>query len=121
MSALPTTKVQAIRGDTIPMRVTDIVDFDGNTVTNLAGWSAWFTVKHAATDADPGVLQKSTAAGTISFSAGVASWSISATESKASFTAGQKYVFDVQLRDPDGRVGTVVKGVLLIEEEITNE
>lgn len=121
MSALPTTKVQAIHGDTIPMRVSDIVDFDGNAVSNLTGWSVWFTVKAKATDPDPGVLQKSTAAGTIATSGGTASWSISATESKASLAAGQKYVFDVQLRDSQGRVGTVVKGMLIIEEEITNE
>lgn len=106
-------------GDTFILEVTDVVGFDGSPVLDFTGWAAWVTFKAAPTDPEPGLLQKTSAAGGVSFSGAKAIAEITAANSRASFTPGVWIHWDVQFRDSAGRIGTPKIGRIRFKQDIT--
>lgn len=113
------SEIIAHHGDTLPFELSGLIGFDGAPIASLSGWGFIFTVKACPTDPDPGILQKSTASGSITIQSAAAYWEISATENRTALTPGKTYPFDVQATDPQGRVATVSIGAITILRDIT--
>lgn len=106
-------------GDTIPLELYNVKGLDGAVVTSFTGWELWFTVKTDSSQAEPGILQKTKSGGGITTTGGQANWEITSTESRTLFLPGTTYEFDVQGRDPLGRIGTLDEGKITLSDDIT--
>lgn len=104
------------QGDTRYLRIPLL---KGKVRCPVVGWAFWFTVKARAADADAAaLLQKSTAAGTISTLDGTSSYAKLAPADTKNARPG-KYLYDVQGKSPSGDIFTLEHGYLVIAAEIT--
>lgn len=94
--------------------------------SGLAGYSAWVTVKKSESDADPGVFQKSTAAGSIAITTvgsdtvdGVLTVTIDAADTNTQPDYTVTYRWDCQLKDGSGKITTIAKGKFEIDPDET--
>lgn len=106
-------------GDTVLLEVTDVFGFDGEAVLDFTGWAAWVTFKASPTDPEPGVLQKTSAAGAVLFAGPKVSAVVTPAECRAAFLPGVYFYWDVQFRDSLGRVGTPKIGRIRFKQDIT--
>lgn len=111
-------KFERTWGDTLPFELYDFVGFDRQPVVDLAGWQLWYTLKLEEDGPEPGVVRKSTSAGTITASGSVARLEISDTECRA-LLPDVTYLYDVQGRDPQGRLSTLDRGTLKLTKDIS--
>ena len=98
--------------------VADItITASGGGVYDLTGATVLWMLKQSYDEADPGVLSKTTPAGGITVTnaaAGTCVLTVTDTE-MAALTAGQTYVWDLQVQALDGTTATVRKGSLKID------
>lgn len=84
----------------------------------ILGWKFWWTMKSAPTDADPGLVQKSTDGGTIKTLSLTSVYVLGEPDDTKALAAG-KYFYDVQAQSPEGDIYTLEKGIVKIDAEIT--
>lgn len=119
LSALPpSVSITAVQGDTVPFILDSVVDALGNTISSLSGWTVFFTVKRTRFEADADAVISKTSPTDITISGERATWSITAAQT-AALTLARAYIYDVQLKDPDGRIHTVLSGTLTLSEQAT--
>lgn len=114
-----------IVGDSFSLDITLLAVPTGLTVTE-----AWWTVKAAVTDPDPGDMQlvitsESGAAGQITddgMTSGHAALLFTATPTDTSaLVAGEAYQFDIQIQYSDSTIRTVGMGTLIAGQGITED
>lgn len=119
---MATEQIVMRRGDT-PEWDIEVFEADGVTPFDLSGCTIWLTVKRLITDADPGVFQLSTTAGTITITdAANGQCTAQPLASQTSgLTADIQGLFDVQVRTAGspGNTYTVLNGQILIKRDIT--
>ena len=116
------TQLRMYRGDTPRFKGT-VRDRATQALVDLTGYTIWMTAKLSKADADPGVFQLSTTAGSVVVS--------NQTTNKGEFvatplpantnflTADTLLFVDIQIKSPGGLVDTVVSTTLLVELEVT--
>jgi hypothetical protein len=109
--------LRADRGDT---NVYDMAakKFDA-TVLPLTGASIWFTVKADASDADPGIVQKTVGAGITVTDALLGTFQVVLSPGDTSAVTPGRYHWDCQVKEASGRVTTVGKGAFFIDPDYT--
>lgn len=105
--------IRALRGETIPFELDEVVDSGGAAVADLAGWTVVFTLKHALADAEAVLTKTSAGAGGVVISGPKATLEISAAEC-AALDSGHFHHWRATFTDPQGRVGVPRKGLLLL-------
>lgn len=104
-------------GDDVPFEVTNVIGWDEQRVTDLTGWSATLTFKSSREQADPGLLQKTSVNGDITFSGGTARALLTRTEAVTLFVPDEFYYFKFQLKSPDDRMGTIRSGRIMFRRD----
>jgi hypothetical protein len=111
--------ISAIRGDTQLYRVTVVRN---NAPVNLTGAKVWFTAKLDKNDADvDAVIAKDTDGSGVEITdplLGKVSFSIVPADT-ASLDKDTTLWYDVQVRESDGTVSTVVSGLLRVVLDVT--
>ena len=109
----------AIKGDTIPFTLDQIVDLDGIAVTTLSGWKCVFTLKALLADTTALITKSTELSGAAAITAvGTAfAWSLLPSET-ADLSPYLFYPFDVQVVDPSGRVSTPIVGSLILAPDV---
>ena len=114
------TALEITRGDT---RTLDVTCFqpDGVTALDITGFDLWWTAKRTTGDPDPGVMQKTTATGGIAVTgaaSGLATVTIDPADTSA-LPGVTQLVWDLQARDPAGRIHTLASGTLTVLADVT--
>lgn len=107
-----------VLGDNVQFRLENVVDTSGNKITDLSGWTVFFTAKRTPLDADAAAICSRVSPTNIALNADVATWNMFATETSV-LTAGRPYPYDVQLKDSGGAISTVRSGVLVFGDQVT--
>lgn len=113
------TDLVATRGDTNTYQVTAFKPPPNQAqALDLTGASLWFSVRRSLRDADP-LIQKTVGVGIVVAApvSGLATISLSPADTAA--LAPGPYVYDVQVKEPSGRVTTIVQGVLDLAADVT--
>lgn len=109
-------KYLTIRGDTFVEEL-QLKDADGDLITD-AGWTWRFTVRTSVpatsvVDDDDATISKSG-----SFTDGLATLTVPSTDME--IDAGE-YLFDYQIRSPDGELNSTVYGDFIVDGDITRD
>ena len=83
----------------------------------IAGWKFWFTIKNTTADADPGLAQKTTDAGTIKQLTPTVAYVVGASADTKGFPG--KFSADVQGKSPEGDIVTLERMIVIVSPEIT--
>lgn len=110
------------RGDTIVLPLWIALDYYGEVI-DLTGATVWFTAKTdlALADNDAGVLRYSTASTGVEIGEptdGEYQVTIAALDT-VSLESVALYIWDVQVRTPDGTTITVARGTISFDEDVT--
>jgi hypothetical protein len=108
------------RGDTIPLKVVNIKDVDGNNI-DITSDEIWFTMKACLSDPDPGALQyNETVPSGADATAGTHAFEVPST--LTILVAPGTYFYDIQWVDPTPtpkRVHTIFYGLVEILADIS--
>jgi hypothetical protein len=105
-------------GDTVPMLLDQVVDLEGNSISNLAGHTVFFTLKRTPLETDANALVNFTSPANITIAADRATWEVPAATT-ANLKPARPYPYDVQIKDSDSRIFTVQTGVLVFADQVT--
>lgn len=110
-----------IRGDDEVLALS-VVDADGVPV-NLTTAELWFTVKRKLSDPDSdAIIQKTTGAGIEhEAEAGSATIYLEPSDTEGLAARQQTFRFDVQLKEQDGRISTILRDYLTVKPDVTIE
>lgn len=113
-----TTELSMTRGDSATF--TSVVTRSGAAV-NLTAGTVWFTAKYRASDADAAaVFQKLTGAGVTGDAGGTVTVTLSPADTAGLPAYPTTLVWDLQLRESDGRITTVDMGTLTVAGDVTH-
>lgn len=109
------------RGDTIPLKVVNIKDVDGNNI-DITNDEIWFTLKDclADTDGQADLQHNETVPAGADATAGTHAFEVPST--LTDLVAPGKYFYDIQWVDPTPnpkRVHTLFYGILEVLEDVT--
>ena len=120
MSPQAATALQITRGDTSALNVT-CYQSDGVTALNITGYTLWWTAKNSASDADPGVIQKTTTGGGITITnaaGGIATVNLVPADTSG-LSTGVALLWDLQAKDGSGNITTLAAGMVAVTADIT--
>lgn len=107
----------AVRGDTLSFTATVT---QSAAPVDLTAAQVWFTAKHSATDADPGIFQKTIGSGIAVSGTDHNLLTITVDPADtAGLDAPTTLHWDLQIKEAGGRVTTVAGGTIALAADIT--
>lgn len=106
--------ITTFRGDTLDLNLV-LTDSDG-AVVDITGYKFWLTVKQNDDDGDDNALIKEYQDTHTNATSGISS--ISANATAMALTAGN-YPWDIQMQDTGGSIKTLIKGDIIIRQDVT--
>lgn len=107
--------ITTFRGDTLALNLV-LTDSDG-AVIDITGYTFFFTVKQNDDDSDSSALIAENQTSHTIATAGTSNITVNATATV--LTAGD-YPYDVQMKDASGSITTLIKGDLIIRQDVTS-
>ena len=113
-SAINTVNYTVFRGDDWE-KLLKFVDKNDQPI-NITGWTIFFTLKKRKTDEDASAVIKKTITSFNNPADGEVLLSISASELNELLG---EYYYDIQIKKADGRILTIISGIITFETDIT--
>ena len=109
--------LEVYKGDSKDYVIT--VKNSAGTAINITGYTFYMTVKENATDTDAKIAKTVTSHTTPA--SGITTISLTAAETDALSVSDQtqKYVYDVRMKDTNGKVTTILNGSFIVKQPVT--
>jgi len=104
----------AYRGDSKILHV--VVKTDAGVAIDITGWILFFTVKASKSDADVDAIIKKDITEHTHADAGLSDIVLTSTDTKV---CSGNYFYDIQAKELDGTITTLIDGVFYFKEDVT--
>ena len=111
--------LEVYKGDSKDYVIT--VKNSAGTAINITDYTFYMSVKESATDTDANAKIAKTVTSHTTPASGITTISLSAAETNALSVSDktQKYVYDVRMKDTNGKVTTILNGSFIVKQPVT--